>query len=172
MFSFYTFISFTLLALAAGMGVNSVKFLDLLFENFTFIIWRAPKKKCLHFLCNWYHDCLCYHYHHYHNYHCYCHTTIIIVIVISHCHCQSSLSLPSIGPAPGALLLKQWRSQRGGNCPLWQKLCPPLAPQMKLHFVQRSMESCHFESQSAPPCSPLSPPCRPLILKSLATPLC
>ena len=41
---------------------------------------------------------------------------------------------------------------------------------MKLHFIQRSMESGHFESQSAP-CSPLSPPCRPLILKSLATPL-
>ena len=32
------------------------------------------------------------------------------------------------------------------------------------------MESRHFESRSAPP-PPLSPPCRPLILKSLATPL-
>ena len=49
---------------------------------------------------------------------------------------------------------------------------PLLPPQMKLHFVQRSMESRHFESRSAhPPCSPLSPPCCPLILKSLATPL-
>ena len=37
---------------------------------------------------------------------------------------------------------------------------------MKLHFVQRSMESCHFESQSAP-----FTPEPPLILKSLATAL-
>ena len=54
----------------------------------------------------------------------------------------------------------QWRSQRGagGNCPL-AEILPPLAPQMKLHFVQRSTESRHFESQSAaPPRSPLSPP--------------
>ena len=51
----------------------------------------------------------------------------------------------------------QWRSQRGaGNAP-WQKLCPPLAPQMKLHFVQRSMESRHFESQSAPSPPPAHP---------------
>ena len=55
--------------------------------------------------------------------------------------------------------------------PLAETLPPLLPPQMKSHFVQRSMESRHFESRSAPPCSPLSPPCRPLILKSLATPL-
>ena len=42
---------------------------------------------------------------------------------------------------------------------------PPLAPQMKLHFVQRSMESCLFECQ--PPARSLVPPCRPLIWKSL-----
>ena len=57
-----------------------------------------------------------------------------------------------------------------GAIALWQKLCPPFRPQMKLHFVQRSMESHHFESQSAPLFTP-EPPCRPLILKSLATPL-
>ena len=57
----------------------------------------------------------------------------------------------------------QWRSQRGGaegQLPPWQKLCP-LLPQMKLHIVQRSMESRHFESHSAPlltPKPPLSPP--------------
>ena len=58
-----------------------------------------------------------------------------------------------------------------GWLPPWQKLCPPLAPQMKLHFVQRSMESSHFESDPVSPLSPLSPPCCPVILKSLATPL-
>ena len=46
---------------------------------------------------------------------------------------------------------------RGGTLPL---LAPP--PQMKLHFVQRSMESRHFEShQSVPlltPQPPLPPP--------------
>ena len=71
--------------------------------------------------------------------------------------------------------LPQWRSQRGagGATAPGRNSAPPLAPQMKLHFVQRSMESRHFESQSAPtppPRSPLSTPCRPLILKSLATP--
>ena len=42
------------------------------------------------------------------------------------------------------------RGQGGATAP-WQKLCPPLAPppEMKLHFVQRSMESRHFESQLA-----------------------
>ena len=54
-------------------------------------------------------------------------------------------------------------------CPPPQKLCPPM-PQIKLHFVLRSMESRHFQSPSAP-CSLVSPPCRPLILNSLATPL-
>ena len=59
----------------------------------------------------------------------------------------------------------QWRSQgAGGKRPLAETLplsCP-------LHFVQRSIESRHFESKSAPPRSLVS---RPLILKSLATPL-
>ena len=41
------------------------------------------------------------------------------------------------------------RGGRGGNCPLAETLPPPLAP-MKSHFVQRSMVSRHFESQSAP----------------------
>ena len=70
--------------------------------------------------------------------------------------------------------LPQWRSQRGagGRPPPAETLPPSRPPQIKLHFVQRSMESRHFESQSAPtPRSPLSTPCRPLILKSLATPL-
>ena len=58
---------------------------------------------------------------------------------------------------------RQWRSQGAGDHPLAETL-PPESPQMKLHFVQRSMESRHFESQSAP-CSPLSPPCRPSFWK-------
>ena len=46
----------------------------------------------------------------------------------------------------------------------------PLSPPNEIYFVQRSIESRHFESQSAP--APRSlPPCLPLILKSLATPL-
>ena len=55
------------------------------------------------------------------------------------------------------------RGGQGGDGPLPETL-PPLAPQMKLHFVQRSMESRHFESQSAP-FSPLSPPCCPSFWK-------
>ena len=52
--------------------------------------------------------------------------------------------------------------QGGQPPPLAETLPPPLAPQMKLHFVQRSMESRHFESWSAPPpYSPLSPPLPP-----------
>ena len=65
----------------------------------------------------------------------------------------------------------QWRSQMGsgGRPSPGRNSGPPLAP-MKSHFVQRSMVSCHFESQSAPP--HLSPPCRPLILKSGYAPGC
>ena len=59
----------------------------------------------------------------------------------------------------------------GGQQPPGRNAASPLAPQMKLHFVQRSMESRHFESQSAPLLTPEPPPCRPLILKCLATPL-
>ena len=39
---------------------------------------------------------------------------------------------------------------------------PPGTPQIKLHFVQGSMESCHFESWTAP----LSPPCHTHFEKS------
>ena len=49
----------------------------------------------------------------------------------------------------------------GGGQLLPGRNAAPLAPQMKLHFVQRSMESHHFESQSAPlltPEPPLLPP--------------
>ena len=69
-------------------------------------------------------------------------------------------------------IMRQWRSQRRGQgaTARLQKLCP-LLPQMKLHFVQRSMESRHCEFQSAPPPLTPEPPCRPLILKILATPL-
>ena len=56
----------------------------------------------------------------------------------------------------------QWRSRGAGGDRPRQRLCPPLCPQMKLHSVQRSMENCHFESQSAPP------PAHPSVL--LATP--
>ena len=58
--------------------------------------------------------------------------------------------LPSSGVAGG----------QGATAPR-RNSAPPLSPQMKLHFVQRSMESCHFESQSAPlltPQPPLLPP--------------
>ena len=58
---------------------------------------------------------------------------------------------------------------RGRQPPLAETL-PPFRPQMKLHFVQRSMESRHFESQSAPLLT-TEPPLPPLILKSLAMPL-
>ena len=61
----------------------------------------------------------------------------------------------------------QWRSQRGGGrgatAPSGRNSAP-LAPQMKLHFVQRSMESRHFESRSAPP--PLRSPLSPLAAPS------
>ena len=43
-----------------------------------------------------------------------------------------------------------------GWLPPGRNSAPPLAPQMKLHFVQRSMESCHCESQSAHPWAPLA----------------
>ena len=52
-----------------------------------------------------------------------------------------------------------------GGYPFRQKLSPPWAPKIKWHFVQGSMESCHFESQSNP---------RPLAashFESLAMPL-
>ena len=82
----------------------------------------------------------------------------------------------SFSPSPMKIHQSMWiqwpsgvaRGGQGGNCTPWQKLCPsPLAPQMKLHFVQRSMESYHFESRSAPPpAHPSAPLAAPLILKS------
>ena len=45
----------------------------------------------------------------------------------------------------------------GGNCPPQAETLPSLVPQMKFNFVQRSMESGHFESQSAPPLTPEPP---------------
>ena len=57
---------------------------------------------------------------------------------------------------------------RGGKLRGWlppgRNSAPPSCPQMKLHFVQRSMENRHFESQSAPlltPVLPLPPPLPP-----------
>ena len=76
----------------------------------------------------------------------------------------------------------QWHSQKGGRgmtAPPGRVSAPLLPLQMKLHFVQRSMESCHFESQSAPLLTPQSPlatpsfwkvwlcPCQGLILHFL-----
>ena len=63
----------------------------------------------------------------------------------------------------------QWRSRgggggAGGDCPLTETLPP--CPHMKLHFVQRSMESRHFESQSAPLLTPEPPLATPLFEKS------
>ena len=49
--------------------------------------------------------------------------------------------------------------------PLQSEAQPHLSPQIKWHFIQGSMQSHHFESRSAS----LIHPCRPLILKSLAT---
>ena len=60
---------------------------------------------------------------------------------------------------------EQWRSRGEG-----QKLCPPLAPKWN-YTVYRGLWRATILSPSQPLCSPLSPPCRPLILKSLATPL-
>ena len=45
----------------------------------------------------------------------------------------------------------------GANAPSGRNSAPLLPPQMKLHFVQRSMESRHFESKSAPPAHPSAP---------------
>ena len=64
-----------------------------------------------------------------------------------------------ISSSPASFKILQWCSH-GGDRPLAETL-PPFAPQMKLHFVQRSMESRHFESQSASlltPEPPLPPP--------------
>ena len=50
------------------------------------------------------------------------------------------------------------RGGAGGRPPPLAETLPPLLPpQMKLHFVQRSMESRHFESKSAPPAHPSAP---------------
>ena len=68
---------------------------------------------------------------------------------------------------PRIMFLNNSSVAGGGATAPWQELCPSLAPQMKLHFVQRSMESRHFEFQSAPPLTP-EPPCRLFILKSPA----
>ena len=56
----------------------------------------------------------------------------------------------------------------GGDRP-WQKLCP-LSPPMKLHFVQKSMESRHCESQSAPLLTPEPPLLHPHFEMSGYTP--
>ena len=68
---------------------------------------------------------------------------------------------------------QQGCSQRGarGLEPPSQKSNPPWAPPNEMILIHRSMDSHHFESWSAPPLTP-ELPCRPLILKSLATPLC
>ena len=51
----------------------------------------------------------------------------------------------------------QWRSQRGGGrgetAPSGRNSAP-LLPRQMTHFVQRSMESRYFESQSAPLLTP------------------
>ena len=63
---------------------------------------------------------------------------------------------------------QQGHSQRRAWAPQ-SKVQSPLEPPMKWQFVQESMESCYFESWSAPaPLSraTLSPPYCPLILKS------
>ena len=54
---------------------------------------------------------------------------------------------------------------QGGDCPPGRNSAPPLATQMKLHFVQMSMESCHFESQSAPLAHPWAPLAAPSFWK-------
>ena len=57
---------------------------------------------------------------------------------------------------------KQGRSQResgaGGAWAPSVRNPSPLSPQMKLHFLQGSMESRQFESRSAPVPAPLAPP--------------
>ena len=53
----------------------------------------------------------------------------------------------------------------GATAPLGRNSAPPLAPQMKFHFVQRSMESRHFESRSAPPAHPSAPLAAPSFWK-------
>ena len=55
--------------------------------------------------------------------------------------------------------------QGGRPPPLAETLPPLLPPQMKLHFVQRSMESRHFESRSAPPAHPSAPLAAPSFWK-------
>ena len=51
----------------------------------------------------------------------------------------------------------------GGQLPPWQKLCPPF-PQWNYTFTEIYGEP-RFWVPVSPPCSPLSRPCRPLILK-------
>ena len=51
--------------------------------------------------------------------------------------------------------------ENGGAWAPQSETHPPWAPKMKWHFLQGSMESCQFESRSAPP-----PPWRPLIWNS------
>ena len=59
----------------------------------------------------------------------------------------------------------QWHSQRGGrgggDCPLWQKLCPPLAPPNEITLCTEVYGEPPFWVPVSPPCSPLSPPLPP-----------
>ena len=63
----------------------------------------------------------------------------------------------------------QWRSQgQGGNFPPGRNSAPLLPPKWN-YTLYRGLWRAAILSLSQPPCSLMSPPCRPLILKSLAT---
>ena len=67
--------------------------------------------------------------------------------------------------------IAQWRSQRGGRgwLPPLAETLPPFCPPNEITLCTEVYGELPFWVPVNPPISPLSPPCRPLIMKSLAT---